>query len=266
MPMDSIVQLVKDYLIPGSSTFLLLGTAAGVFALFLEDRWRKWGRIWLTGLVAFYWVISSPFGATLLEKGLVGSSAPIESAEEVEGVEAIIILGGGSINIRSRGEIVSLLVSASALRALEGSRLYEMMDHPMVILSGGSNPLLGGGTPESILLLDMLQDAGIPEKQILLESESQSTREQAQVLSGILEDKNIDQFVLVTSPMHMRRSIAVFQSQGMDPIPGPAALRSEGLPGSGIRVLPSWVALDISQEAMREYLALGYYWVRGWLD
>jgi uncharacterized SAM-binding protein YcdF (DUF218 family) len=214
----------------------------------------------------FYWVLSSPLGATLLEAGLAGSYRSIETSEELSNIQAIVILGGGSINLRSRGEVVSQLASASALRALEGIRLYRLAEDPLIILSGGKNPLLGGGTPESELLLQVFSDARISVDRIFLESESQNTREQAQILSGMLDEMQIDRFVLVTSPVHMRRSMAVFQSFGMSPIPGPSTPRSESLMDKGLIIFPSWIALDVSQEAMREYLALGYYWVRGWLN
>lgn len=263
--MDTLVQIIKDFFIPGSSTLLIIGAAIGVVLLQLKSKWRKWGRIWLTGLIAFYWIIATPFGATLLEAGLSGRYKPIETTADIEGVEAIVILGGGSINLRSHGEVFSLLISASALRGMEGIRLEGMMEEPSVIVSGGSNPFLGGGTPESTLLLDMLLDAGIPRDRIILETASQSTREQARYLKTILADRAIDDFILVTSPIHMPRSMAVFQAHGMNPIPGPCAPRSEGLDG-GIPIFPSWVALDASTAALREYMALGYYWVRGWLS
>ena len=262
--LDSVIQFIKDFLIPGSSTFLIIGAAIGVILLFLKEKWPKWGRAWLAALVVFYWIISTPMGAIVLEAGLSGKYDSIETTAQADDAEAIVVLGGGSINLRSRGEVFSLLISASALRAMEGIRLYEMMDDPLVIISGGSNPFLGGGTPESILLSDMLMDAGIPGDRIILETESRSTREQAKKIKPLLEDRDIDSFILVTSPIHMGRSVAVFEAHGMYPIPSPSALRSEGFDGK-IAILPSWIALDASQAAFREYMAIGYYWIRGWL-
>jgi uncharacterized SAM-binding protein YcdF (DUF218 family) len=157
--------------------------------------------------------------------------------------------------------VFSILIGASALRGMEGIRLYELLDEPLMIVSGGSNPFLGGGIPESVLLLDMLLEAGVPRERIVLESTSQSTREQAKKIKPLLDDHGIKSFLLVTSPIHMSRSVAVFKAHGMNPIPSPSALRFK----STIAILPSWIALDASQSAMREYMALGYYWVRGWL-
>ena len=263
--LEFFVQFVKDYFIPGSSTFLIIGAVIGVILLYSGKRPNRWGRTWLTILVVFYWVVSTPLGAIALESGLTGKFEPIESLSDAGDAEAVIILGGGSVNLRSRGEVFSLLISASALRAMEGIRLYDLLDEPLMIVSGGSNPFLGGGTPESFMLEDMLMDAGIPEDAIVLESASQSTREQAMKLGPILDEYDVDGFVLVTSAIHMKRSIAVFEAHGMNPIPSPSALRSEGFDGS-IAIFPSWIALDASQAAMREYMALGYYWVRGWLS
>jgi uncharacterized SAM-binding protein YcdF (DUF218 family) len=263
--MDIILQIIKDYFIPGSATFLLIGLALGVILLYAKERARRWGRIWLTVLAVGYWIISTPLGAKALEAGLSIGYKPIEASEGFENVDAIVILGGGSINLKSRGKIITLLITESALRTMEGIRVYEMLDDPLIIVSGGSNPFLGGGRPESELMAEMLVDSDIPEDRILLETLSQSTRDQAKKLKPLLESHEIDRFVLITSPIHMRRSMAVFEDEGLNPIPSPSSMISEMFSDGGIGIFPSWVALDASQGAFREYMALTYYWLRGWL-
>jgi uncharacterized SAM-binding protein YcdF (DUF218 family) len=263
--MDAILQIIKDYLIPGSATLLIFGLVFGVILLYLGDRSRRWGRIWLTLLAVGYWMISTPLGAKALESGLSIGYKPLETSQGFEDVDAIVILGGGSINLKSRGEIVTLLVTESALRTMEGIRMYEVLDQPLMIVSGGSNPFLGGGRPESELMAQLLLDAEVPEEDIVLEIESQSTKEQARNLKPVLERYQIESFVLVTSPIHMRRSIAVFEGEGLHPIPSPSSKISEVFSEGGLGIFPSWVALDVSQAAFREYMALTYYWLRGWL-
>lgn len=263
--MATILQLIKDYLIPGSAIFLILGLLLGVVLLYFGTRAKKWAKIWLTILVIAYWIMSTSIGAKGLEAILAHSYKPIENKAEAEAAQAVVILGGGSINLHSKGEVISILVSESALRTMEGARLYKLLDDPYVIVSGGENPFMGGGTPESEMIFNLLREMGIPEEKILLESISQSTREQAQRLQPLLEKYQIDHFVLVTSPLHMQRSLAVFRATGMKPISGPSALLTDVFLDSSVMILPSWVALDASQAAMREYLALTYYWVRGWL-
>jgi uncharacterized SAM-binding protein YcdF (DUF218 family) len=263
--MDIILQIIKDYFIPGSATFLVIGLAAGVILLHIAERTRRWGRIWLTALAIGYWIISTPLGTRILETGLSGGYEPLESAESIESIDAVIILGGGSINLKSRGEVITLLITESALRTMEGIRLYELLDDPLIIVSGGSNPFLGGGKPESEMMAELLLNADVPEDRIILETLSQSTREHGSKIKPVLEANDIENFVLVTSPIHMRRSMAVLEGVGLKPIPSPSTLVSEVFSDGGIGILPSWVALDSSQAAFREYMALAYYWVRGWL-
>ena len=64
--------------------------------------------------------------------------------------------------------------------------------------------------------------------------------------------------------MHMRRSLAVFRAAGFDPVASTAPLRSEQLlpPYS---LMPDDEAWWLSDMAMYDYVALLYYWGRGWL-
>jgi uncharacterized SAM-binding protein YcdF (DUF218 family) len=265
LSMETILQIIKSHFIPGSGTFLVIFLAVGVILLYAGKRLRDWGKIWLAVLAISYWIISAPLGAKLLEAGLSGSYTPLEEAEQVENIDAVVVLGGGTINLKTRGEIITLLITESALRTMEGIRLYEILDDPLMIVSGGSNPFLGGGRPESELMAELLMNAGVPEDRIILETSSQSTREQASELKPVFEAYEIERFVLVTSQIHMRRSMAVFESAGLDAIPSPSTLVSEVFDDGGWGIFPSWVALDSSQAAFREYMALAYYWIRGWL-
>jgi uncharacterized SAM-binding protein YcdF (DUF218 family) len=262
--MNTIVPLVKSYLIPGSTPFLVLMLLVVVVLLFLNDRTRRWGRYWLLAVTVLYWVLCAPLGSALLEAGLSGGIEPLESGAEARAAEAIVVLGGGSVNLRARGEVLSIITGASALRALEAARLYRLMEDPLVIASGGRNESMEDGIPESELLSDVLAEAGVPADRVVQESLSTSTREQAIELRRILRARGIGTFVLVTSPIHMPRSLKVFHVLGMDPIPGPSPLRSEGMFPNRYGLLPSELAQDASVEAVREYMATVYYWLRGW--
>jgi uncharacterized SAM-binding protein YcdF (DUF218 family) len=70
--------------------------------------------------------------------------------------------------------------------------------------------------------------------------------------------------VLVTSPMHMRRALAVFHAAGLDPIPSVSLIRSENRPPPKWLV-PTEESLDMSDQTTYEYAAWLYYWWKGWL-
>jgi uncharacterized SAM-binding protein YcdF (DUF218 family) len=57
-----------------------------------------------------------------------------------------------------------------------------------------------------------------PNEDLILESDSKDTNDQARLIQPIVGD---DLFLLVTSATHMPRSIALFKSLGMHPIAAP---------------------------------------------
>ena len=72
-------------------------------------------------------------------------------------------------------------------------------------------------------------------------------------------------FVLVTSPTHMLRADLSFRGHTPEFIPSLAPASSENEPALGWSLLPSADALAASRDVFREFVALGYYFLRGWL-
>ena len=78
--------------------------------------------------------------------------------------------------------------------------------------------------------------------------------------------KGHGRFVLVTTPVHLRRAMALFEARGLRPVAGPSdlgALHED--PGSPGAFMPSTTALRASEMALYEHLALGNARARGWL-
>jgi uncharacterized SAM-binding protein YcdF (DUF218 family) len=148
---------------------------------------------------------------------------------------------------------------------MEGARLYQMLDDPIVIVSGGTNPRSGLLTPESEPMRDALVALGVPSQRILLESDSSNTHDQALNVPPMLIAAGSERFILVTSPTHMRRAYFSFLEQGVEPIPAISAPRSETSSFSSTSVVPDLGALAVSQSALREWMGLIYYTLRGWI-
>lgn len=261
-----LIEWIKAYLVPGSTTFLLLVMTFGVILLYMQKRIARWGRILLTALLLGYWLMASPFFANVLETILRNGYEPLDVSTLTEPVDAIVVLGGGSVTQSIGEEEINTLSDSSAMRVLEALRLYEQLDEPLIIVSGGVNERVGRMTPESYPMRAALLDAGIPPEDILMESDSRDTYEQALLLQPILAAEAIDNFLLITSESHMRRSMAVFQAQGMEPIPSAASQHSEGQALSHWGIFPDEEALDASRHAMREIMSLVYYGISGRLS
>ena len=266
LQMTIITQLVKEFLIPGSVTLLLFGFLGGLILLHLNDVARQWGKRWLTALAILYYFLSTPFIADRLAQGLYHGYSQVTDATQLREATAIVVLSGGSANYRARGHNLNVPSGASALRALEAAHVYTLLDNnPLIILSGGIPDTRYQLSPEAEAMSNVLIEIDIPDDRIVLEPRSQNTYEQAVNVSELLEEHGVAEFVLVTSPTHMRRAQSAFAAQGWEAIPAIAPLSSDVLPRRIFPALPSTHALFGSHSAMREYLAITYYWARGWL-
>jgi uncharacterized SAM-binding protein YcdF (DUF218 family) len=260
--MDTLSQIIKAYLIPGSLVFFMLGCGLCLVLIFIR-RTQKWGRALLISLLAFYYVCSTPSGVRALENRLSREDETVFSAAEAEGVQAIVVLGGGGATFRGGGMEINTLSEASILRVIEGVRLFNILEPEWLILSGGTNPRAGVLTAESLAMREAAIELGVPEPRIAVEAESDSTYQQALHLRAMMEQTGIHRFVLVTSPMHMPRALATFQAQGMRPIPSQSRQHGEGFFNQGHWALPTERMLRASAQAFRELLALTQYRLLG---
>ncbi|MDB9356907.1 YdcF family protein, partial [Nodularia spumigena CS-587/03] len=120
----------------------------------------------------------------------------------------------------------------------------------------------------------VLTSIGIPSEVIVQEPDSLNTYQNAVNVKKILESRGIGQVLLVTSAMHMPRSIKIFQRQGINAIAAPTDfLVSQGelqelssTPKAAIlNLLPDSHNLQQFTSALKEYIgSLVYSW-RGWL-
>lgn len=274
-----MLDFLKENLHPADITFILLVLAPGTVLLFVPSL-AKWGRRWVAAVVIGYAAISTQAGAGLLSRTLTSGYRPIQSIEEARGAQAIVLLGGGSVNLRASGRQLSTVATDAGLRVLEAARLFTLLngpalngassraadgvEGPVVIASGGITERDPAAVPESTALRQALIAVGVPADRILLESESKNTRDEVVIIKHMLADRNITQFVLITSPLHMRRSILAFEQEGLHPIPSPARLVPERS-AADRRFWPSAQWLSVSDDAIYEWLARGYYWWKGWL-
>jgi uncharacterized SAM-binding protein YcdF (DUF218 family) len=106
---------------------------------------------------------------------------------------------------------------------------------------------------------DYLSRLGIPAEDIALESASTTTTEQAERVAAMLPKGT--RVLLVTTPAHMPRAAALFRHRGLDVVPAVSDIPDT--PRTGNDVVPNRYALRSSETALYEYLAYGFYRVRG---
>jgi uncharacterized SAM-binding protein YcdF (DUF218 family) len=265
--MEALVGIVKTALIPGSIAFLVQGLVVGVLLLYRPDPWRGWGRRWLAILAVSYCVLSVPAGADLVAAALVGSFRPIASASDARGATAVVVLDGGTTRVRARGDGIDSINLTSALRALEAVRVYRLLGNPLVVVTSGDLAAQDPRSQEGAAIRAAIVVAGVPADRVILDTMSPNTRSHATTVRALLKQRGIDRIVLVTAATHIRRAVLVCQAVGFDVIASPAVARSEEPAAASRwrRWWPSTEALRLSEDGIRDVIAIAYYWLRGWL-
>ena len=187
---------------------------------------------------------------------------------ELPQAEAIVVLGGGTrprIAPRPWYE-----VNEAGDRILYGSWLYKQDKAPLLLVTGGRADWLGdGGNPESEDMAAIAEMMGVPSSAIIQESQSFNTRDNAVNTKQILDKRGINKILLVTSAMHMPRSLEIFRKNGIESIPAPTdflSVNNENNKGwaTVLELLPSTEALKNTTNAIKEYIGLMIYQIAGW--
>jgi uncharacterized SAM-binding protein YcdF (DUF218 family) len=195
--------------------------------------------------------LKKPFEAYMPERASVLD--PTAARE----VKYVVVLAGGHAPDPSV-PVTAWLTCHSLLRLLEGVRIFRQHPESRLVLSGCGtfDPV-----PEAHVMADVARFLGVDSRDMILEAGSYDTEDQARLIRPIVQNQP---FVLVTSAIHMRRSMALFRKQGMNPIPAPAGKTKDIEPV----VTPAWFfpnvdALEDSTAAAHEYLGLAWARLRG---
>lgn len=205
----------------------------------------------------------------LVSKGLVRSLEwQYITKGELPKADAIVVLGGGTrprIAPRPWYE-----VNEAGNRILYGSWLYKQGKAPFLVVTGGRADWYGeGGNPESEDMAAIAQAMGVPTSAIIQESQSFNTHDNAVNTKQILDKRGINKILLVTSALHMPRSMEIFRKIGLESIAAPTdflSVNNENNKGwaTVLELLPSADALKNTTNTIKEYIGLFVYRLAGW--
>ncbi|GAB4500106.1 MAG: YdcF family protein [Anaerolineales bacterium] len=161
-------------------------------------------------------------------------------------------------------------------RSFYAAHLYHQGAAPRILISGG-NVQFNSSEPTpsaAVTVAQILQMLDVPPQDILLESDSQNTAENARFTKAILAPMGITRILLVTSAQHMPRAVGLFRTQGFEVIPMPTGYQVSARDWDELLHPPTFAAflLDLfptaenlaeTTGALREYLGLWVYTLRG---
>lgn len=193
----------------------------------------------------------------------------ISPANNLLNAEAIVILGGATRSPVSPRPMVE--INEHGDRLLYATKLYKEGKAPLIIAAGGRISWSGEQGSEAQDMAKLLQLMGVPESGIIQEPNSLNTYQNAINVNTILEQENIQQIILITSAFHLPRSLLIFKKLGINPIPAPTDFfvtvdnAPPSLEGIILGILPDAHRLSVTTLALKEYLGIIIYWLRGWL-
>jgi len=167
---------------------------------------------------------------------------------------AIVLLGGGTSRLPALGsaEINPVVYS----RMIKAFALYNTCKQHSrdckIIISGGDAQ--HHGVSEAVVYGSYLKELGVQSTDLILESRSMNTWQNAEFVAPILRQYAADQVLLVSSGIHIHRSNLYFLHFGIQTIP----IRSDYL-STHISLLPTAYNFALADFALHEYLGILRY-------
>ena len=203
--------------------------------LFLNTNQIKKAKFFLTtGFISLILIAYQPFSNFLLQP-LETKYSKLTSLPN--NITHILLLGGDLNN-----------------RGWEALRLYHNINNVKIITSGYPG---GRKIAEAIRTANILQELGIPRKDIIIHAKPKDTKEEAIKTKELLGEKP---FILVTSAYHMTRAIAIFKKEGLNPIAAPTDIKAKQTRYFSI---PAGHNIKKTEVALHEYFGILWAKIRG---
>ena len=248
---------------------LLLGT------VLLWTRWRRLGR----GLIALVAMIVDIGGGTtevaVISLGITlmpWTALLIEPLEDrfpkLEQIPAdaagIITLGGAvdQVITAARGQTS---LGGGAERLTEFVVLARKYPRMKLVYTGGSGLLFQQDLKETTVARRFFTEIGLDTGQIIYEGDSRNTHENATRTRDLVKPAPGEKWILITSAIHMPRSVGVFRAAGWTIVPYPVDYSTTG--NSRYRLFRSFSSgfRNFSRGA-HEWIGMLAYWALGRSD
>ena len=178
---------------------------------------------------------------------------------------AIVLTGMASYN----NDLNRLELNVNGDRVWQAMDLYHRGKVKKILISGDSGHLTDKGLHEAQQLGRVLIRSGIPKEDLILETKSQNTYQNALESAKMIKSSHKDwnKILLVTSSTHMRRSLACFKKQGIICTPFSTNLDTGPTRGYFFEqyVIPNVAALEAWENVTKEWTGFIMYKLMGYL-
>lgn len=182
----------------------------------------------------------------------------LPSDDVLSTLDVVAILGGG-MHPKEGLRTYSELSGAAYSRLCCGVRIFKQSKAEILAFSGG-----GTKESEAEVMRALALELGVPENRMIIETRSRNTMENGAELAKLLSSTQIQRIGLVTSALHMPRSVRVFHEQFPDDIIIPVPVNYLYSPDwDQMRsYIPSPDSLSKSNYALHEWIGMVWYAIR----
>ncbi|WP_243358786.1 YdcF family protein [Fundidesulfovibrio terrae] len=247
-------KILSFFLFPFS--LMVLALALGVAMSFVPRRARAGRMLCLAGLVLLLAQSMPVFSNEILRRLEYEYKPILTQADIPQGVKWVVVLSSYAAS-DDRTPLTSQNYDATMHRLVEGVLLLKRIPGAKLLISGG---VLDGQVAAAEIMAKLARELGVPEGEIVLETKSLDTEDQAVAVAKMV---NGEKMLLVTSAVHMPRSMLLFRKYGMDPVAAPTHFTSSGAPFSFTMFLPTPYGMEKSYECAHELLGIAWVYLKG---
>ena len=241
--------------------FNLILALALASVLVRKPYWKR--KLRLVSLILFL-IFSN--GVLLNECLLLWEKKAIP-VDNLAGDYEIAVVLGGTTDVDRDGKD-RLLLHKGAERVTDAINLCHSGKVKKILFTGGNPRLFEDSNRDNSPIVDFYEMCGVAPEDILIESASRNTRENAFLVREMIE-KNAPggKVILITSAFHMRRSEACFRKVGIE-VTGFSTDFYSALPKDRFGfngIVPSPMVLAHWNFLIKEWIGYVSYWILGYI-
>jgi uncharacterized SAM-binding protein YcdF (DUF218 family) len=178
--------------------------------------------------------------------------APADAAAgRLQNYVGVVVLGGALEPGYVWGGHDQVALNGAAERMTVPVALLRQHAHLRLIFTGGDGELWPGDMSEAVRAQQFFTDMGVPAERVAYEDKSRTTYENAVLTAALPSVDKAQRWLLLTSAMHMPRSLAAFRAAGWNVTPYPVDYRT----GTST----PWTEYSLAKGALRWQLLLHEY-------
>jgi uncharacterized SAM-binding protein YcdF (DUF218 family) len=219
-------------------------------------------RLAAAGLVLLMLIIFGPVGHFL--------GAPLETRfhappKDMAAPDGIVVLGG-SVDESLSMKLDRTAFNEAAERLTAAIELRRRYPNARLVFTGGSAALRGSPYTEAEAVKRFWRATGADQGDAIYEDRSRNTFENAIFTRDLIKPKPGERWLLVTSAMHMPRSVGIFRKAGFPVIPFPVDYKTNGEFWRPHLASISQSAVGAADAAAHEWVGLVAYHLTGKTD